>query len=87
MVAGKHKSRTFKRIKVTTPGGTNKVHFRTRKHAKAQCKTCGKGLQSVPTGRPAQIRKLPKNQRRPERPYGGVLCSRCTREHIKSNIQ
>lgn len=32
-------------------------------------------------------KNLPKTHKRPERPYGGVLCSACTRDTIRANIE
>ncbi len=33
------------------------------------------------------MRQLPKTMKRPERPYGGVLCSRCMRQLIKDDVR
>ncbi len=87
MVRGQYRSRTFNRVKLTTPGGRNIVHFEKKKPARAQCADCGKYLHGVPQGNKTTIKKLPKTQRRPERPYGGVLCSSCTRKLIKLNTR
>ena len=65
-------------IRKKTPGGRNVVH-RTRKlGGKAQCAMCKKMLHGVPRGRRAQIRKLAKSKRTPNRPYAGQLCSKCS---------
>ncbi len=87
MVRGQYKSRTFNRIKLRTPGGRNIIHYTKKKPARAQCAECGQYLQAVARGNKTTIRKLPKTKRRPERPYGGVLCSPCTRNLIKSKIR
>ena len=34
-----------------------------------------------------EIRKLSKNQRRPNRPYGGMYCTNCTKEIIKKEAR
>ncbi len=83
MVKGNLRSRTFRRVYVRTPAGRNVLHHRRRKNGKPQCKDCGKELSGVARGTPAQIHRLSKTQRRPQRPYGGVLCSSCTRNLIK----
>ncbi len=83
MPAGKYKSRSLRRIFVRTPGSRVTVHYRARKPKKAHCAQCGVQLAGVPRGGPAAISKLPKTQKRPERPYGGVLCSGCTKRLLQ----
>ncbi len=82
MVEGKKKSRTFRRVYVKTPGGKTVLHYRRRKPAKAQCGNCGALLKGVPQARVYKMRNMPKTMKRPERPYGGVLCTRCMRAKI-----
>jgi large subunit ribosomal protein L34e len=77
----------MRRLRVTTPGGKHVMHYTLRKHARAQCGKCGTFLQAVATGRPSVIHKLSKSERRPSRPYGGVLCSRCMRLTIKAKAR
>lgn len=79
MVCGRFKSRTFRRIFKKTPGGRNVMHYVKRKVGKPSCTKCTKELQSTARGRKAEIKKIPKSARRPERPFGGVLCSTCAR--------
>jgi len=55
------------------------VTYRKRKESKQQCGSCGAVLKGIPR---VKISKLSKTQRRPERPYGGVLCSKCTRKKM-----
>ena len=86
MVRGRFRSRTFRRVKIKTPGGTVKTQYRRRNPSKAQCGKCGDELKAVPRMLPYEVRSTPKTKRRPERPYGGVLCSKCTRELIKSKL-
>ena len=87
MPAGKHKSGRFRKIFVRTPGSRTVVHFRERKPSKAVCGNCKKQLAGVPRERPAKFNKLPKTAKRPERPYGGNLCSKCTRVLIKNKAR
>lgn len=84
MVEGRRKARTFRRIYVKTPGGRVTLHYRRRKPKKAPCALCGKVLAGVPRELPYKMRRLQKTKKRPERPYGGVLCSKCQREVIIS---
>jgi large subunit ribosomal protein L34e len=76
------RSRTFRRVKVKTPGGKTVMHYRKRKPAKAVCGGCGADLKGVPRERPYKMQNMPKTAKRPERPYGGVLCSRCQRQVV-----
>ena len=82
-----YKSRTFRRIKVVVPGNTVKLHYRRRKPGKAHCATCGKVLIGVPRELPLKMKNMAKTKKRPERPYGGVLCSACTRELLKQKVR
>ncbi|MAG60625.1 50S ribosomal protein L34e [archaeon] len=83
MVDGKLKSRRFRRVSVKTPGGKTVKHYRKRKPSPAICAIYGTPLAGVPKDKTSKIRNLPKSQRRPERPYGGVLSSRAMRAVIK----
>jgi large subunit ribosomal protein L34e len=82
MVEGRKKSRSFKRKKVRTPGGELKTVYTRKRPAKAQCANCGKYLAGVPRVKQTAMKKIPKSSRRPERPYGGQLCSICSRKEI-----
>ncbi len=82
MVRGRYRSRTFRRVRITTTAGERKVHFERKKNGAPQCADCGTTLKGTARGTPHQIQKLSKTQRRPERPYGGVLCSACTKKKI-----
>ena len=87
MPAGKHKSRRYRRIFVKTPGGQVKLHYRERKPQRAVCGRCHKPLAGIPRERPAKMRNMPKTAKRPERPYGGVLCSACTRRLLQQQAR
>ena len=82
MVRGMFKSRTFRRVFVKTPGAETKIHYRKRKPSKAKCGGCGVELKGVPRERPYRMQNMPKTAKRPERPFGGVLCSKCMRKEI-----
>ena len=82
MVSGSRKSRTFRRVDVKTPGGRVVIHYRERKPKKAHCAECGAVLSGMPRARPSKLAKLPKTMRRPERRFGGVLCSSCSRRRL-----
>lgn len=87
MVAGSKKSRTLRRVFVKTPGSRVVKHYVKRKPKKAHCASCKGLLQGVPQERPSKMQNMPKSQKRPERPYGGMLCSKCLRLKIKADIR
>ena len=82
MVEGRLKSRSYKRKKIRTPGGRLKTVYTRKKPGKAQCGECGRPLAGVPRAKEKELKKLPKSSRRPERPFGGVLCSICFRKEM-----
>ena len=84
MVSPKHRSRSLRKIFVKTPGSKVTVHYRKRKPSKAKCGSCGSVLKGVPRELPAKMKNMPKTQKRPERPFGGVLCSKCVKVKFKS---
>ncbi len=77
------RSKTLRKVFVRTPGGKTAVHYKKRKPKKAHCAGCGAELKGVPRERPYKMQNMPKTAKRPERPYGGVLCSKCTRNKLK----
>jgi large subunit ribosomal protein L34e len=87
MPEGRLKSRRFRRVKKKLPGGKTVIHYIKRKPSSASCSNCGKKLPGVPRVTKARLKKIPKNQRRPERPYGGNLCSKCSKEKIKKEAR
>ena len=82
MVAGRYKSGSLRKVFRKAPGGKTKVHYRKRKPARAKCASCRKHLAGVPRERPYKMQNMPKTAKRPERPYGGTLCSACMRKKI-----
>jgi large subunit ribosomal protein L34e len=82
MVEGKLRSRTFRRVFRKTPGGRNTIHYVKRKPKIAHCSVCGAKLKGVPRERPYRMQNMAKTKKRPERPFGGVLCSACARQKI-----
>ena len=85
MPRGSRRSRSLRRIFVRTPKHTKLVYAK-RKHSKAHCANCGAVLHGVATGPKYKMAKLSKTEKRPERPYAGMLCSRCQRLKIKESI-
>lgn len=82
MVEGKHKSRTFRRIYRRLPSRRTVLRYEKRKPSYHTCGKCGKVLHGMLRERPYNIKKYPVTARRPERPFGGNLCSACSRREI-----
>ena len=76
------RSRSLRRVYVKLPGGRVTMHYRKRKPGKAKCGNCHALLKGTLRERPNKMSNLPKTKKRPERPYGGNLCSRCMRKLI-----
>lgn len=82
MVEGKHKSRNYRRIFVRTPNSKTKIQYRRRKVSKAKCAECGAELKGILRERDYKMQNAAKSSKRPERPFGGYLCSKCSRKKI-----
>ncbi len=83
----KFRSRKLRRVYVKTPGGRTTMHHRKRKPSKAVCASCKKQLAGVPREFPSKMANMPKTAKRPERRYGGTLCTQCTRKLLKSRAR
>lgn len=77
-----HRTRKLRRLRLKTPGGLLKIIYKKRKPSRAECAVCKKPLLAVPQELPYKIKSLSSSKRRPERPYGGLLCSKCSRKEI-----
>lgn len=87
MPAGKHKSGSLRKVFVKTPGGNNKVKYEKRKPSAHKCQLCGINLPGTPRERPYKMQNMAKTKKRPERPFGGMLCTRCSRAVIKDEAR
>jgi len=87
MVRPALRSRSLVRKSVKTPAGTVKTHYAKRNPSPAVCAACKKPLHGVPTERNIRLGGLTRRQKRPERPYGGNLCSACMRQRIKAGLR
>ncbi|MEB3773956.1 MAG: 50S ribosomal protein L34e [Desulfurococcales archaeon] len=86
MVRPALRSRSLRRVYRRTPGGRETILYERRRPGPARCARCGKPLAGVPRLRPSRMRRLSKTAKRPERPYGGVLCPRCLAEALRESI-
>ncbi|MBI2656003.1 50S ribosomal protein L34e [Candidatus Woesearchaeota archaeon] len=88
MPAPRLRSRSLRKLFRKVPGGSTHIHYKRRKPKPAHCSGCGAVLKGIPRERPYKMRSMAKTKKRPERPYGGMLCSRCMRlEMIKRAIK
>ena len=87
MPRGMFKSGRLRKIFVKTPGGKVNVQYKQRKPSKAICGNCKTELAGEPRELPSKMANLPKTAKRPERPYGGVLCSPCTRKILQQKAR
>ena len=86
MTQSKTKSRTFARKKVRTINGTKTVYAR-RKPKVGTCPVSGEVLKGVPRALPVKMRNMAKTEKRPQRPFGGVLSSKATRQELKKRAR
>jgi len=82
MVQGMFKSGRFARKHVRVPGGRTVLRFEERLPRQAHCAECGRSLPGIPRMSRVAAKHTPKTAKRPERPYGGVLCGSCMRTKI-----
>jgi len=71
----------------TTPSGRHTVIGKPKKPSPAHCALCACILQAVPRKGRAQMAKLSKTEKRPERVYGGVLCAGCAQQIVKEKTR
>lgn len=76
------RSRSLRKVYRKVSGGRVSIHYKKRKPSAAKCGNCGAVLKGVPRELPYKMRSMAKTKKRPERPYGGVLCSKCMRQKI-----
>ncbi len=87
MPAPRLRSRSLRKIFRKVPGGRVSIHYKKRKPKAARCGDCGAVLKGVPRELPFRMRSMAKTKKRPERPYGGVLCSKCMRQTIIEKVR
>ena len=87
MTEGKLKSRSFRRVKTRVPSSKVVTHYSRKKPSKPQCAGCGTYLHGTVQGGSAKVRNTAKSKRRPERPFGGQYCSKCSRRTILAKVR
>ncbi|OYT39883.1 MAG: 50S ribosomal protein L34e [Desulfurococcales archaeon ex4484_58] len=81
------RTRSRRRVYVRTPGGRLVIHYEPRRPNIARCAICGRPLNGVPRLRPVELNKLAKTEKRPERPYGGVICPSCLARLVRESAR
>ena len=82
-----YRTRSLRKVKVSTPGGKNITHYEKRNPRQARCALCDRPLQGVPRLRVPDLRRLPKTKKRPERIYGGYICHECLAELLRIKVR
>src|SRR3989344_2832915 len=80
-------TRSLRRVRVRTPGSKLVIHYSKRKPSVAKCANCKSDLKGIPRERPAVFRNLTLSEKTVSRPFGGNLCSDCSREAIISRFK
>ena len=75
------------KVKRRTPTGKIVFHKRKERPAQAKCANCKSPLHGMQRKIPSRFKKLSASERKPERPYGGYLCSNCSREIFRERIR
>jgi len=87
MPAPRLRSRSLRKVHRKVPGGRTSLHHKRKKPKAPRCGNCGAVLKGIPREFPFRARKMAKTMKRPERPYGGVLCSRCMRQEMVNRFR
>lgn len=82
MPAPRLRSRSLRKVFRKVSGGRTNIHFKKKKPQSPKCGNCGAVLKGIPREFPFRMKNMAKTKKRPQRPFGGVLCSRCMRQSI-----
>ncbi|MEM2192547.1 MAG: hypothetical protein QXG38_02910 [Candidatus Hadarchaeales archaeon] len=83
MPAPRFRTAGYRKRQVRGTSGRVREHFRRKLPKIATCGMCGRPLSGIPR----VVRALPKSKKRPNRPFGGNLCSSCMREIVKEKAR
>ncbi len=86
MMGASVRSRSLRRVWRRVPGGNAKTYYGRGKSYVVRCGVCGRGLGGVPRSSDV-LRKGVRTSKRPERPFGGVLCPSCLSLALKLVIR
>ena len=74
-------------IQRRTPGNRTVTHTKPKRTGYHECAVCHGLLHGTPRGTVVKIRKMSKSERRPTRPFGGQLCTKCSRNVMSFRAQ
>ena len=80
---GRYKSGRFRKKQKTTPGGRTVMRHEERRPKQARCSETGQKLHGMKRLTKAEAKHAAKSEKRPQRPFGGVLSSAAMRRRIK----
>lgn len=86
MVKGKHKTGRYRRLNVKTSSG-NSLKYKVKKSNVAKCMNCNQTLFGVLNAKQVHHAKFSKTLKVPSRPFGGNLCSACTRDLFTNTVK
>jgi large subunit ribosomal protein L34e len=75
--------KSMKKVRKRT-SGRNVLVYRKGRTSPAVCNNCGCEMHGMPRLGNAQMAKLAKSKKRPNRKFGGYLCSKCTKEFLRN---
>jgi large subunit ribosomal protein L34e len=87
MTEPRFRSRTHRRVTKKLPSGKTVIHHERRKPEIPKCAVCKKELKGIPAALDYVKRTMGISKKRPERAYGGYLCSSCSRKKIKEEAR
>lgn len=74
-------------IKRTSPGKVRKVIRVKPKPCRVRCAMCFESLHGIKAMTNAKKRNTAKSEKRVNRRFGGLLCSKCSRKNISQNVR
>ncbi len=80
------RSGKFRKRMKRVPGGRLAIHYSKRRPGIHICGSCGKPLHGTLRARTVKAAASSKTGKRPMRPYGGNLCSACTRLRFRNMV-
>lgn len=81
------KSKKLRQIFKRLPSSKVKIQYEKIKPSKHKCANCGNYLHGTLNLRQAKMRNIAKTKKRPERMFGGYLCSACSRQKVKEIVR
>ncbi|MCM2324891.1 MAG: 50S ribosomal protein L34e [Candidatus Woesearchaeota archaeon] len=77
------RSTSYRKTQKRLPGGETVDRYTRRKPQLVKCAKCGVSLKGIPRVMPLKMKKLGISKKTVSRPFGGNLCSKCSRQAVK----